>query len=95
MQLLYTGTDIERWVDPAEEKLRAFQLDSGYWYLKPKPPTPTDAVAVEDLGVTLLMNSQMTRRKRQERHRKGYEINPLSATVASWYGFGSSWPAEP
>jgi Family of unknown function (DUF6308) len=60
MRLLYTGGGIERWVEGAEVKLRTFRDDSGYAYLRHEPCTPRDELRVEDLAVTLLMNSQVT-----------------------------------
>jgi hypothetical protein len=75
MRLLYTGGGVERWVDHAEERMRAFHLDSGYAYLKHVPSTPADILVVEDLGVTLLMNSQVTWKNAISVAERGSEID--------------------
>ena len=75
MRLLYTGGGVERWVDHAEERMRAFHMDSGYAYLQHVPSTPPDTLVVEDLGVTLLMNSQVTSRNAISVAGRGSEID--------------------
>lgn len=89
MRLLYTGSGVERWVEDADAKLEAFRADSGYWYLRHQGSTPPDNLVVEDLGVTLLMNSQITWRNAKSVIDHGDEIElgslpsrPLEQTTA-------------
>ncbi len=106
MRLLYSGGGVDRWVEGAETRLAAFRSDSGYWYLKHGPMTPSDRVLVEDLGVTLLMNSQVTWRnaksiieRSEELDLEGLPVGSLSDTsaeerqaVAELIGKVAAWP---
>ena len=106
MRLLYTGGGVARWVDEAEEKLQAFRSDSGYWYLKYEPMTPPNRIVVEDLGVTLLMNSQVGWRNAKSviEHASDVDLGPLPdhpleettekerQQIAELIGKVASWP---
>jgi len=45
-------------VEEAEKRLLEYRKDPGYKYLDYKPLTPPDQLFLEDLAVTLLVNSQ-------------------------------------
>lgn len=106
MRLLYTGGGVHRWVEGAESKLEAFRSDSGYWYLKYESVTPPDRIVVEDLGVTLLMNSQVTWRNAKSVIERAHEVDlsalPVKALedsteqerqqVAEMIGEIATWP---
>jgi hypothetical protein len=50
---------IDRVIPKADDLLRQYRDDIGYFYLNYQPITPSDKVIPEDLAVTLLMNSQV------------------------------------
>lgn len=45
---------------PSRGETTGVSLRRGYWHLKYEPVTPLDRIVVDDLGVTLLMNSQVS-----------------------------------
>jgi len=49
---------IDRIIPNADDLLRQYRNDTGFYYLDYQPITPADKVVPEDLAVTLLVNSQ-------------------------------------
>ena len=60
--LTFGAGHIDRVVYDADELLRQFRTDTGCDYLDYQPVTPGDKVVLEDLAVTLLVNSQAASR---------------------------------
>lgn len=58
MELILGGGKIPRIVTHADQRLIEYRNDSGRDYLDHKPNTPPDELVLEDLAVTLLVNSQ-------------------------------------
>jgi hypothetical protein len=62
MELIFGAGKLDRHVPHVEELLRAWherEADWGDLYLEYKPITPTDRLLVEDLAVTMLINSRV------------------------------------
>jgi hypothetical protein len=49
----------DRIISQADEFLRRYRGDTGWFYFNHQPLTPPDRVVIEDLAVTLLVNSQI------------------------------------
>lgn len=105
MRVLYTGGGVERWVEDAEEKLIGFRQKTGYWYLRYRPLTPPNQIVVEDLGVTVLVNSQIKWRSALSIIERGeIDLSTLPSTaleettaderreVAELIGVVAQWP---
>lgn len=58
MDLVLGGGGLDRVVQNAEERLIGYREDIGTVYLDHQPRTPPDELLLEDLSVTLLMNSR-------------------------------------
>lgn len=62
MELIYGAGKLDRRVEGAEELLREWRVretDWGELYLEFEPSTPGDVLLVEDLAVTMLINSRV------------------------------------
>ena len=65
MDLIFGAGEYDRRVAGVEDLLRDWrekERDWGQLYLEYEPVTPRDRVLVEDLGVTMLMNSRVAAR---------------------------------
>jgi len=78
MNLTYGATKIDRIVENAEQMLAGYREDSGYRYLLHQPSTPADSVLLEDLAVTLLVNSQVGWRAAKAVQDRGPELQLAS-----------------
>jgi hypothetical protein len=92
MKLIYGAGNIEREIDNAENLLREWsdkEKDWGQLYLEYRPVTPRDRLFVEDLAVTMLINSQVGAAAARSLCRDGASLElsslpdkPLEATTA-------------
>jgi len=57
--ITFGASRIDRIVEDVDELLYRYRQDTGCYYLDYKPTTPSDRVVPEDIGVTLLVNSQV------------------------------------
>ena len=81
MELVYGAGKIDRMVADVEGLLRDWldkQKDWGQLYLEHEPITPTDRLVVEDLAVTMLMNSQVDARAARGASRNAATLDLLS-----------------
>jgi hypothetical protein len=65
VELVYGGGRLDRHVPRVDDLLRAWrelEPDVGQLYLEHKPVTPPDCLLVEDLAVTMLLNSRVAAR---------------------------------
>jgi hypothetical protein len=109
MELVYGAGKIDRRVSDAEVLLREWhdkEKDWGQLYLEYEPVTPKDRVLVEDLAVTMLINSRVAARAATAVYAAGPTLDlsvlpdrPLEETtseersaVASVVGTMASWP---
>jgi hypothetical protein len=84
MELIYGAGKLERRVPNVETLLRGWrdkERDFGQLYLEHEPITPPDRVFVEDLAVTMLMNSRVDARQAMGVSRNGGSLD-LSALPA-------------
>jgi hypothetical protein len=109
VELVYGAGRIDRRVTDAESVLREWRVkerDWGQLYLEYQPVTPKDHVLVEDLAVTMLINSRVAARAATAVYAAGATLDlsllpdkPLEETtneereaVASVVGTMASWP---
>jgi uncharacterized protein DUF6308 len=109
LQLTYGARKLDRVVSGADALLREWrekERDFGQLYLEYEPVTPRDQVVLEDLAVTMLVNSRVEARQAMGFFRNcasldlsGLPEKPLGATseseraeVASLIGVMTSWP---
>jgi hypothetical protein len=63
MELIYGAGELDRCVKDVEELAREWrekEADWGQLYLDHRPATPRDRLLVEDLAVTMLLNSRVS-----------------------------------
>lgn len=109
MELIYGAGKLDRRVADAEQLLRDWrdqERDFGQLYLEYEPVTPRDRVVLEDLAVTMLVNSRVEARQAMGFFRNcgsfdlgGLPEKPLGATseaeradIANLIGVMTSWP---
>ena len=109
MDLIFGAGKIDRQVSNAESLLhewREREKDWGQLYLEYEPVTPKDQVLVEDLAVTMLINSRVAARAATAVYRNGASLDlgslpdkPFEATtdeerqsIAELIGTMTSWP---
>lgn len=109
MELIFGAGKLDRRVADAERLLRAWrdqERDFGQLYLEYAPVTPRDRVVLEDLAVTMLVNSRVEARQAMGFFRNcasldlgGLPKKPLGATseaeradIANLIGVMTSWP---
>jgi hypothetical protein len=109
VELVFGAGRLDRRVPDVEELLRAWRVQEAEWgqlYLEHKPVTPQDQVLVEDLAVTMLINSRVAGRAATAVYLNGRSLNlaalpdkPLEETtederqrVAAVIGTMTSWP---
>lgn len=109
MDLVYGAGNLDRVVKDAEELLREWRVREADWgqlYLEFKAATPPDEVLVEDLAVTMLINSRVAGQAAAAVLRNGRSLNlrsvedkPLEETtaeerqrLAALIGTMTSWP---
>lgn len=66
MDLVFGAGRIDRWITDVESLLRDWrvkEMDFGQLYLEHRPSTSSDRVCVEDLAVTMLVNSRVDARQ--------------------------------
>lgn len=79
----------DHFIQNADALLLAYRSDPGYSYYCYKPQTPPDRVVVEDLAITLLMNSRAGLKATRSLIKKGHSIDlsilpekPLAQTTS-------------
>ncbi len=109
MELIFGAGKLDRRVADADRLLRDWrdkERDFGQLYLEYEPVTPRDRVVLEDLAVTMLVNSRVEARQAMGFFRNcesldlsGLPEKPLAATseserveVASLIGLMTNWP---
>jgi hypothetical protein len=109
VELVYGAGQIDRIVADVEQLLRDWRVKEKDWgqaYLEYKPMTPADRVLVEDLGVTMLVNSRVAAQAATSIYRNANTLDltllPDRAleettdnerqTVADVIGTMTSWP---
>jgi hypothetical protein len=109
VELIFGAGKLDRRVADAERLLRDWrdqERDFGQLYLEYEPVTPRDRVVLEDLAVTMLVNSRVEARQAMGFFRNcasldlgGLPEKPLAATseaeraeIASVIGVMTSWP---
>ena len=109
MELIFGAGKLDRRVTHAERRLRDWrdqERDFGQLYLEYAPVTPRDRVVLEDLAVTMLVNSRVEARQAMGFFRNcasldlsGLPEKPLGATteaeradIANLIGVMTSWP---
>jgi hypothetical protein len=109
MELIFGASKIDRRVDDVETLLREWrekERDYGQLYLEHESITPKDRLLVEDLAVTMLINSRVAAPAATSVFRNGATVDlrslpekPLEATtdeerhqIASVIGTLTSWP---
>lgn len=78
MDLVYGAGRLDRRVSGVDELLaawRARERDLGELYLEHKPITPADCMLVEDLAVTMLLNSRVAARAATSAFRRGGTVD--------------------
>jgi len=74
VELIFGAGEIDRRVSDVESLLRGWreqEKDWGQLYLEYEPITPKDRVLVEDLAVTMLINSRVAARAATAVYRNG------------------------
>src|SRR6266545_4790697 len=78
MELIFGAGKIDRQVREVEVLLRDWrekERDFGQLYLEHKPATPRDALLVEDLAATMLVNSRVAARAATSVYRHGATVD--------------------
>jgi Family of unknown function (DUF6308) len=109
VNLIYGAGRLDRRVEAVEELLQEWRVREADWgqlYLEFKPATPPDVLLVEDLAVTMLINSRVAGQAAASVLRNGSSLDlgalpdkPLEETtaderhrVADLIGTMTSWP---
>jgi hypothetical protein len=109
VDLIYGAAKLDRCVEAVEDLLREWRVREADWgqlYLEFKPATPLDVLLVEDLAVTMLINSRVAGQAAAAVLRNGGSLDlgafpdkPLEETtaderrrLADMIGTMTSWP---